>query len=107
MKKLYYIVILCMIISTNFISAQTFYLASTIDSTYAQYSNVENTGNDAVQYSNSGLDMKVMVWDEDNPTFYWRLADEATIDLSMYRSGMYIFILRTGDKTETFKVLKK
>lgn len=76
MKKLYYIVILCMIISTNFISAQTFYPAFTIDSTYAQYSNVENTGNDAVQYSNSGLDMKVMVWDGDNPTFYWRLDDD-------------------------------
>lgn len=78
MKKI--IILALILISGKMLIAQNFYLANTDDSTY-YYQNVENTGNDAVQYSTYTRDMKVMVWDGDQPSFYWRLDSSENIVL--------------------------
>ncbi len=71
MKK--YIILATITLFINMVSAQ-FYLSVNPDFSIQNTGNVQNTGNDIAEYSmNLNQDMKVMVWDGDNPGFYWSL----------------------------------
>ncbi len=71
MKK--YIILATILLFANLLPAQ-FYMAVNPDFNIQNTANVQNTGNDIAEYSmNLNQDMKVMVWDGDNPGFYWSL----------------------------------